>query len=205
MRSRTVGPIKMNRGQWSGLRRSRLGNVYAANGLRSVRAGFQLVRQFPNDFGKLLLERRDRHMVHSRSPLVLRNLLQPSRQIPFREHFVKQPKPSSSFHSAAGGGKARRLSRTGHPTARLPAATIRPCRFESRQHAGGPDARFDPAPTREDLTLGRGRSSLLSQRRAPTLGWSTGLCSVRPVTRHPSSWNPLLPRSYPASALLWFL
>lgn len=122
--------------QWSGLRRSRLGNMHAANGLGAVRAGFQLVRQFPNDFGKLLLERRHRHMVHSRSPLVLRNLLQPSRQIPFREHFVKQPKPCSSFHSL----------------------------FESRQHAGGPDVRFHPAPTRENLTLGRGRSSLLSLR-----------------------------------------
>ena len=154
----------MNRGQGAGLRRSRLGDLHTTNGLRSVRAGFQLVRQCPNRFGKLWLERCHRHVVHSRSPLVLRNLWQPSRQIPFREHFVKQPKPSSSFHSAAGGEKARRLSRTGHQTAQLPAATIRPCRFESRQQAGGPVVRFHPAPARENLTLGRGRSSLLSLR-----------------------------------------
>ena len=47
-----------------------------------------------------------------------------------------QPEPAVSFHSL----------------------------FESRQHAIGPDTGFDPLPPRAQLVVGKGRSSLLSQR-----------------------------------------
>ena len=74
-------------------------------------------------------------MVHARRAAVRGHLLERRQQIPFGKDLVNQPKPFSSFHSL----------------------------FQSRQHAIGPDARFDPSPSREDL------SGLLSLRHCRRL------------------------------------
>ena len=109
--------------QRPGLRRSRLGDVHASNGLGLVRSAAELVRQFPDSPGTVV-EIRDRHVVHSRGTVDSRHLLERRPQIPLRKHFVKQPKPFPSFHSL----------------------------FQSRQHADGPGTRFDPSPAREGLS-----------------------------------------------------
>ena len=73
--------------------------------------------------GKSPLEFLDGLVVHARCAAVARDLLERCPQIPFGKDLVKQSKPFSSFHSL----------------------------FQSRQHANGPSARFDPSPSREDL------------------------------------------------------
>src|SRR5207248_1530154 len=106
------------------LRRSRFGNVNATHRLRTILAGTQLIRQFPDAVRQLLLELRHRHPIGPWCAFLLCNLLKRSPQVPFRVHLVNQPKPFLSFHP----------------------------REEGRQHANGPGARFDPPPLGGNLS-----------------------------------------------------
>ena len=115
--------------------RAGFGDVNASNRLGLEGSGFEEVRQFPNRVGKLSCKVPHRYLVHSRSAVILRDLLKRRQQIPFGKDFVIQSEPFASFHSLD----------------------------ESRHHACGPDTRLDPAPQRVIL-LGPGRSGLLSQR-----------------------------------------
>jgi hypothetical protein len=79
---------------------------------------FQSIGQLPDRIGKLALKFSTRHVIHSGSLVVYRNLLERGQKIPFRKHFVKQSESLSPFHS----------------------------RHESRQHARCPDARVGAPP-----------------------------------------------------------
>ena len=103
----------------------------ASNGLGLVRAGLQLVATVPRTTREASFELLHRDVIHPRRSLLRRHLLERRQQIPLGKDLVKQPKPFASFHSL----------------------------FESRQHAHGPDARFDPSPDGDAALFG-----LLSQR-----------------------------------------
>jgi site-specific DNA recombinase len=125
--------------QGAGFGRSGLGDLDTSHGLRSIRAAAQHIGEFPNAVGKLSLEVLHRRMVYAGRAVVARHLLERRPQIPFGKHLVKQSEPLSSFHSL----------------------------FQSRQHANGPSARFDPPPSREGLF---GLLSLRHCRREVFLG-----------------------------------
>ncbi len=79
-----------NRGnaQRSGLVRARLREVCAFDRRGFVLTGLQLVRQFPNRFGKLPRPVVGCLMIDPRGPVVLRDLLKRRRQISFRVNFT---------------------------------------------------------------------------------------------------------------------
>ncbi|CAN5701764.1 hypothetical protein BH23PLA1_BH23PLA1_31590 [soil metagenome] len=109
---------------------TRLGNVNPSNRLRLIRPVSQRVGDLPEGFWQSAFELLHADIIDPRRAVLRRHLLERRQQVPFREDLVKEPEPLASFHSV----------------------------FQSRQHAHGPDRRFDPSPTRGDL------SGLLSHR-----------------------------------------
>lgn len=94
------------------------GNVHATNGLRTICAGLQLIRQLPDTVGKSTFELVHRDMIHTSRPFLPCHLLECHQQILLGKHLVKQSKPFHSYHP----------------------------REEGRQHAKCPNARFRPEP-----------------------------------------------------------